>query len=234
MPQTTHPLPIPIPVSGTVPVYQTTTTTEIDVLMQTGAGDYDLSSSMTVNDDLDRDVGYLVTASHSDLSSTNSKIHHPHSSPGSVTTGTLSFVTLGTEGTPSVVTEDVSAGSVSGSANGIGGYVMVSHRRTYSEKSDRTSDGGEGRLYSTPDEGEWIGGTGVEGWGREVMQRQETLIVEEVADEDLGSSSMPHDPKLVLYSLGTNGMPPSFFLLILDRCCRCWEDGVDENQNQEQ
>ncbi|CZR58090.1 uncharacterized protein PAC_07980 [Phialocephala subalpina] len=187
MPQTT--LPLPIPVSGPLPAYQTTTATEIDVLMQT-AGDYDLSNSMTVNEDVD--VSYIMS-SHSDLSST--KIHQ-HSSPGSVTTGTLSFVTLGTEGTPSVVTED-------GTGSGLGGYVMVSHRRTYSEKSDRTSDGGEGRLYSPPDEGEWVSGTGGEGWGGEVTQRQETFVVEEVGDEDVGSA-MPHDPKLVLYSLGTN------------------------------
>ncbi|KUJ15459.1 uncharacterized protein LY89DRAFT_783598 [Mollisia scopiformis] len=200
------PPPLPIPVSvpaayQTTTTTTTTTTTEIDVLMQSSSPDYATTNT-------EGDVSFLMS-SHSDIELGFSSSKAFPLSPGSssTTTGTLSFLTTA-GGTPSVVTEDL---SVSGTGSGIvtGGYVMVSHRRTYSDQSNRSSGEGGG-LYSTPDE-EWVEHQG-EVWGAvgtgAAGQRQEFAVEVEMEGGDEEARSMPHDPKLVLYSLGTNEPRP--------------------------
>jgi hypothetical protein len=105
-----------------------------------------------------------------------------------------------------VVTEDLKEVNGSGSVRAGGGYVMVSHRRTYSDQSLR-SVGEGGVLFSTPDEKEWAEGQGQ----GEVWMGGGVMSVEGEVEMDVEGEerSMPHDPKLVLHHLGSNGM--SFF-----------------------
>lgn len=108
---------------------------------------------------------------------------------------------------------------------------MVSHRRTYSDQSLRSVGEVEGMLFSTPDEKEWVeqgGELWVAGGG--------VLSVEDEGGMDVEGDerSMPHDPKLVLHHLGSNGLSfPSFLHFSLSST----ENRKNTNktqQNQEQ
>jgi hypothetical protein len=103
--------------------------------------------------------------------------------PASVTT-TTTFEDVGF-GSPSVLTED---GSTS--------FIMMAHKRTYSDHSNGTSGGGsDSQLLSMPDE-DWGGNWGS---GAEFSVDNETK-------EDDTSAAMPHDPNIVLTTLSTSGI----------------------------
>lgn len=228
MSQPVVPLPLtrPIPVSVPSAYQTTTTTTEIDVLMQ--SPEYvnrnphaHALNPISSTEDVDLGVSYLLSsASHSDLGSqpsfqgSSASLSSPSGTTSiSGSTGTLSFITAGT---PSVVTEDLA--EVNGSSHGGGEYVMVSHRRKYSDQSVR-SVGEGGVLFSTPDDKEWAEGRGEVWLGSGVVRRREVELAVEM-DVEEESRSMPHDPKLVLYNLGSSGMFSFFVSSLTCPCCR--------------